>query len=87
MREKKTFWLVTFFTTTDAMAMEQLCTARQLPGRLIPVPREIHAGCGLAWRAPLEAEETLRTAMTQAGLRWEATHSLPLWVWEKEAQP
>ena len=24
--------------------------ARQVPGRLIPLPREISAGCGLAWR-------------------------------------
>ena len=28
-----------------------------IPGRLIPLPREISAGCGLAWRMRLEEWE------------------------------
>jgi hypothetical protein len=32
------------------MAMEQFCAAQSVGGRLIPVPRELSAGCGLAWR-------------------------------------
>lgn len=38
--------VVTFHTTTDAMAMEKACKEAGAPGRLIPVPREISAGCG-----------------------------------------
>ena len=49
MREKKPALIITFSTTTDAMGMEQFCGRNGLPGRLIPVPREISAGCGLAW--------------------------------------
>ena len=49
---KKTEKLViTFYTTTDAMAMERLCKETGADGRLIPVPRAISAGCGLAWCA------------------------------------
>lgn len=80
MREKKPALIVTFSTTTDAMGMEQLCARLQLPGRLIPVPREISAGCGLAWKAPTEAETALTEAMTQAGLHWQETRVLELWV-------
>ena len=54
MREKKLWLIITFHTTTAAMAMESLCTEKGLPGRLIPVPREITAGCGMSWRAPVE---------------------------------
>lgn len=50
MREKKRYRIFTFRTTTDAMAMEKKCNANEIPGRLIPVPREISAACGLAWR-------------------------------------
>jgi hypothetical protein len=50
MREKKLYKLITFHTTTEAMAMERFCTAHQIPGRLIPIPREISAGCGLSYR-------------------------------------
>ena len=40
--------MITFHTTTDAMAMERYCKKKE-PGRLIPVPGTISAGCGLAW--------------------------------------
>ena len=60
MRER-IFWLVvTFHTTAAAMAMEALCKAQNLSGRLIPTPRELTADCGMAWCAPLDAGETLR---------------------------
>lgn len=80
MREKKPALILTFSTTTDAMGMERFCAAHQLPGRLIPVPREISAGCGLAWKAPVDSEERLLTAMGQAGLRWQETRVLELWA-------
>ena len=41
--------IITFHTTAEAMAMEEACKARCAQGRLIPVPRSISAGCGLAW--------------------------------------
>ena len=47
MRAKELKLIVTFHTTTAAMAMEKACAAAGIPGRLIPVPREITAGCGL----------------------------------------
>ena len=50
MREKKDSLLITFPSTTSAMAAECLFQERHLPGRLIPVPGEIRAGCGLAWK-------------------------------------
>ena len=46
----------TFYTTTDAMAMESLCFTRHLPGRMIPVPGAITADCGLAWCAEPKME-------------------------------
>lgn len=66
--------VVTFHTTADAMAMESWCKKIQAPGRMIPVPRAISAGCGLAWCAPLDSEEQIRAAVAQAGLQEEAIH-------------
>ena len=59
MRKKVMKLVVTFHTTSDAMAMEKVCKQRNVPGRLIPVPRAISAGCGLSWCAP----PTSRTAL------------------------
>ena len=41
MREKKQWLIVTFYTTSAAMAAEKACEQAGLPGRIIPVPREI----------------------------------------------
>ena len=32
------------------MEMEAFCEQKQIPGRMIPLPQEISAGCGLAFR-------------------------------------
>ena len=79
MRQKKEALVVTFAATTDAMAMERYCLANGLSGRLIPIPREIHAGCGLAWKTEPSEKEHFTQALKDAGIRWEAMEVLELW--------
>lgn len=63
---KKTEKLViTFFTTTAAMALERICKEQNADGRIIPVPGSISADCGLAWCAKNESEEELLHLMVQ----------------------
>ncbi len=50
MRTKKLYVILSFHTTSEAMSWENRCLEHGIPGRLIPLPREISAGCGLAWR-------------------------------------
>ena len=66
MIEKKRWLLITFHTTSEAMAMEQRCQEAGLAGRLIPVPRTITADCRaeLSLRPQLEA---LTQSMDVAG--------------------
>ena len=44
-----------------------LCLAAGVPGRLIPLPREISAGCGLAWRMLPEEFEQWQHRLDAAG--------------------
>lgn len=74
MRKKELKLIVTFHTTADAMAMEKCCKEHQVPGRLIPVPREISAGCGLSWCAELEAREAVVEVMQKVGIEEEEIH-------------
>lgn len=74
MRKKELKLVITFHTTADAMAMEKACREQEVPGRFIPVPRSISAGCGLAWCAPLSEREHLGTVMQQQGIGAEAMH-------------
>ena len=55
--------VITFFTTTDAMAMEKFCKEENADGRIIPVPGSISADCGLAWCAKNEREDALLDLM------------------------
>lgn len=63
MREKKEWLIVTFDTTTDAMRMEEEAKKAGLPGRIIPLPTQISAGCGLSWRAEPDAADELKAFM------------------------
>lgn len=77
-RLKRPAIVLSFAKTTDAMAVEKYCMENHLPGRLIPIPREITAGCGLAWKAAPEDEELLVSGMTEAGLSWSGLYHLEL---------
>ena len=79
MRERTPSLVITFSATADAMAMEKYCMEHQLPGRLIPIPREITAGCGLAWKTPPGGEKRFIEELERAGIRWEAMRTLEMW--------
>lgn len=64
MRVKEKKLVLAFATTVAAMKMEQAASAVGFPGRLIPVPREITAGCGLAFCTEL-AEQSAVAAFLQ----------------------
>ena len=71
MIKKEMKLVITFHTTTDAMDMEQACKESGTDGRIIPVPRAISAGCGLAWCAKIESEMTLRTLMEERKITFQ----------------
>ena len=67
--------VVTFHSTADAMAVQAAAAGGVLPGRVIPVPSEISAGCGLAWSVPVEQRE----ALERRGLAYEAITEVDLY--------
>ena len=79
MRQKKPALVISFAATADAMAVERYCGETGLPGRLIPIPREITAGCGLAWKTLPEERERFARALEETGIRWEEMRVLELW--------
>lgn len=76
MRKKERKLIVTFHTTADAMAMEKACRGKNAPGRLIPVPREISAGCGLAWCALPDQRQQLLEIMSEKNIEQENLHEI-----------
>lgn len=64
----------TFPTTTDAMFLEHVCRTENIPGRMIPVPTSISAGCGLAFSAPPEAKDRIREEAERNHIRIEGIY-------------
>ena len=55
-----------------------------IPGRTIPLPSVLSAGCGLAWRAELSDRECLIAFMKEHDIRWEAVSYTHLDVYKRQ---
>ena len=85
MREKHTFAVLSFASTAAAIETESWCRENGVPGRLIPLPEEISAGCGLAWRMEPAEWETYRENMENAGIPFEKMTPVRQWTVRREA--
>lgn len=50
MRVRKNCCIITFDSTSKAIAMEKYCIKNNIKGRIIPVPVNISAECGLCFK-------------------------------------
>jgi len=78
MREKTLQLVISFESTAHAMAVEKYCLEHDLPGRLIPVPKEVTAGCGLAWKAALSDREALLAAFEKENITYDGVYEVLL---------
>lgn len=70
--------VIAFDSTTAALAAERELGARGLPGRIIPLPREISAGCGLSWKTLPSARELVIAALDEADIPWAGAYELTI---------
>lgn len=76
MRPKELQCVVTFQTTTEAMRLEQTAKVAGFGGRLIPVPREITSGCGLAWKEAISSRTALEALLEEKKLGYDKIYEL-----------
>ncbi len=79
MREKTPKVVVTFATTSDALAMEAAAREHGIPGRIIPVPSDIDAGCGLAWAVDKCVEDSLIESLAAHRLAHEGVFDVMMY--------
>lgn len=68
MRQKRPALIIAFDSTSQAIAAEKLFQENNLPGHMIPIPAQISAGCGLAWKAEPGQKQALLDALSNAQL-------------------
>ena len=79
MRFKEPCYVISFHTTADAIAFERQAQADSFPGRQIPLPRAISAGCGMAWKMRQKDFPDLRDESVAAlGIVYDQIYELSL---------
>ena len=68
--------VISFDTTTDAMMMEDFAKANNFAGRLIPIPNEISAGCGLAFEADMTDVNQTRQILEENMVAYDKIYDL-----------
>ncbi|MBR0039726.1 MAG: DUF3343 domain-containing protein [Lachnospiraceae bacterium] len=68
MIEKKLCLVISFKKTVDAMAFEEHCLKNNVSGRLIPLPKEISAGCGLAWKCEVSQADEIKKVLAELNI-------------------
>ncbi|MCI1726105.1 MAG: DUF3343 domain-containing protein [Lachnospiraceae bacterium] len=76
MRKKELMTVLSFAATTDAMALEAKCREEGMPGRIIPTPSAVSAGCGLSWALPVLYKEDMFSFCETRGLIYQKATDL-----------
>ncbi len=68
--------LCTFEVTTMALLFERQCRAAGFAVRVVPVPRQISASCGLACCYPCQDQEALKVLCRERAIEVSQWHRL-----------
>lgn len=71
MNSKGKNLFVSFYTTAEAMATEQCSSECSIEGKLVPVPRVLSAGCGVAWKGRPEDIDITTQMLKDNDIEWE----------------
>jgi hypothetical protein len=69
--KKENYLVITFKTTTMAMYMEKVCKEEKKIGRIIPLPKEIDAGCGMAWATKNKNQDEWNEYLIQKNIQYD----------------
>ena len=79
MRAKSPKTVVTFTSMSDVMAMEASAPELGIPGRIIPVPSEVSAGCGMAWCADATHRDELVALLEHNDIAYEGIFTVNMY--------
>jgi hypothetical protein len=74
--ERSAYAVVLVPSTSHALRLEKLLLQREVPSKLIPVPRKISSDCGVCIRIRRADTETVRSLVHEVGLEIEEIHDI-----------
>jgi hypothetical protein len=73
---EESYYVMTFGSTHLAMKFEEVIDKAELPGELIPLPREISADCGLAGKFAEENLEAVKELCEEENIDFTAIYQM-----------
>jgi len=74
MQEKRL--IITFNTTTDVLMSEKVFKENNVFGKIISIPSEISAGCGLTWESKIELKEELIKILKENEIQYDNIYEI-----------
>ena len=74
-RKRKVF---TFHSSTDVTIFRRYCEEKNLPGRIIPVPRSISSSCGSSWMIDYEEYDNFISEINKSDMKYENIYDVML---------
>ena len=65
MLKKELKLIVTFYTSSEAMATERVCREAGIDGKLISAPRNLTADCGISYATDVENQEKIEELLKE----------------------
>ena len=79
--KKEEILIITFNTTTDVMRAEKtfkniMIETNELLGKIISIPSEISAGCGMCWESEVDFEDRLINILKENDIEYDNCHKI-----------
>lgn len=71
MLKKELKLIVTFYTSSEAMATERVCREAGIDGKLISAPRNLTADCGISYATDVENQEKIEELLKEKKVEYE----------------
>lgn len=71
MLKKRLKLIITFYTSSEAMATEKVCREAGIDGRLISAPRHLTADCGISYATNVDNQEKIEILLKEKKIEYE----------------
>lgn len=78
MLEKEKKLVITFSMQDDVMAFNRYCKENNLPGKVIHIPMNLTAGCGLSFETDLEYKNQIEKIFNENKLFYEGIYEVEI---------
>lgn len=76
MEKKEKRLIITFNTTTDVLRSEKVFKENNILGKIISIPSEISAGCGLTWESEIKLKEELIKILKENDIEYDNIYEI-----------